>query len=166
MSSDKKQLAQFTQIGEIAAQTARDNLLVAFRSQGISEQVLAVAADDLLFATKQKVQYDAKSKQFNYSKHMADNTTRYNTLKLMLDFFDAMPSKKIDINDKRQTRDLANQLFKRLEQAGQLGADDVGNAAIDVEHTEVALMEEMNDRFEQKRKTRYVSLMPDMADDE
>jgi hypothetical protein len=54
MSSDKKQLAQFTQIGEIAAQTARDNLLVAFRSQGISEQVLAVAADDLLFATKQK----------------------------------------------------------------------------------------------------------------
>jgi hypothetical protein len=97
---------------------------------------------------------------------MADNTTRYNTLKLMLDFFDAMPSKKIDINDKRQTRDLANQLFKRLEQAGQLGADDVGNAAIDVEHTEVALMEEMNDRFEQKRKTRYVSLMPDMADDE
>jgi len=111
-------------IGAQAAETARANLLQELRSKGIDEQALAIIGNDLLNATKQKVQFDIKSGEFKYSRHMADNVTRFNTFKLLLEFLDAMPSKKVDINDNRQTRQLAGMLFKRMEQAGMLGVDD------------------------------------------
>jgi hypothetical protein len=90
----------------------------------MTEEVLALAGADLLTATKIKAQWDAKEKKFRYSRPLADNTARFNTLKLMLEFHDVMPSKRVDIEDKRQTRNLANALFARIEEAGMLGEDD------------------------------------------
>jgi hypothetical protein len=61
---------------------------------------------------------------FRYSKPLADNTTQYNVLRLVMEFFDTMPSKKIDINDERQTRNFVNQVMMRLSQEGRHGAAD------------------------------------------
>lgn len=128
-------------IGEQAAGKARRALLTAFRDVGVTEQVMAVCANDLLFATKQKAQFDVKAGEFKYSKQMTDNTTRLNALKLILDIHNVMPPKQVDINDKRQTRELAGELFKRIEQQGLLGIDDKNVPIMD--DAEAELMTEM-----------------------
>jgi hypothetical protein len=115
---------QLQKIGEQAAANARQSLLQAFRSHNLTENNLAIVAEDLLHATHQKVQWDAKTQTFAYSRRLTDNTTRYNTLKLLLEFFDAMPSKKVDVNDRRQTRELAGMLFEKLDKMGQIGMED------------------------------------------
>lgn len=154
------------EIGELAATSARDNLLEAFEAQGLTTEALSAIGHDLLYATKQKVQWEKGEEGgpggFRYSKHLADNTIRFNTLKLLLEFFDAMPSKRIDIEDKRQTRKLANALFAKIEQAGMLGAEDK-KEAITIAPAEVELMGEMI----RQRQPVHASLNPmDMEDED
>lgn len=159
MADDPTKLPAIRAAGELAAQTARDRLLDAFNQCGVTEELLAMVGADLLQATKQQVKWDKGSKAvfdsdgnvvkegsppgFKYSKHMSDNTTRYNSLKLLMEFHDAMPSKKIDIEDKRQTRDLANALFEKMEKMGQLGADEKQLPAGGADPVEMELMEDM-----------------------
>lgn len=128
-------------IGDQAAQDARQELLTAMHDAGITSQVMATVGLDLLHATKQKAILDPKTKQFRYSKPMPDNTTRLNTFKLVCELNDVMPSKKLDINDKRQTLELAGQLFARMEERGLLGVGDKTMPLID--ESEAQLMADM-----------------------
>lgn len=153
-------------IGQIAATTARDRLLDAFEQHGVTDDLIALVGADLLTATKVKSQWSAKDRHFVYSKQLADNTTRYNTLKLLMEFRDAMPSKKVDITDKRQTRDLANALFAKIEEAGQLGHDEKHLPVMEAQE-----MELMGDMWQEKQAREgaegqeYVSLIPEGVDD-
>lgn len=142
-------------IGVQAAEKARSNLLQALRSLGIDEIALACAGNELLYAVKQKVHFDKKTGEFHYSKPLADNVTRFNAFKLLLEFQDVMPSKKVDVNDQRSVRQLAGMLFEKMEKAGQLGADDkhvpvIGDAEADLMSDMVEMRQAESGEFERQ----------------
>ena len=167
------------EIGELAAQNARDALLDEFEQQGVTRELMASIGHELLEATKTVVQYDKGSRAqygpdgelreegrepgFLYSMPLKDNVTRFNTLKLLMEFHDVMPSKKIDVNDRRQTRELAQELMAAISKEGMLGVEDKGRQIHGPAPGEVALMGEMVKR----RKLKRASLSPlDMVDEE
>lgn len=149
----------FHEIGDLARETARDRLLTAFEEQGVTRELMAAVGAELLQAEKVKVHWDkgepgqtddqgrmvdpGTPPGFRYSKPLADNTTRYNTLKLLMDFHDVMPSKRVDIEDKRQTKNLANALISRITQMGVVGVEDVEREVDGPSRGEMALMGEM-----------------------
>jgi len=112
------------EIGELAADTARDRVLAAFESTGLTAEKLAYDLLLLTEATHQKVQYNAKFDEWSYSEPMTDNTTRLKAVELAMKVMDVMPSQKLDINDKRQTRELAMTLMGKMEEMQMLGMDD------------------------------------------
>jgi hypothetical protein len=121
------------EIGEKAALDARAKTLQAFENQGVTAELLAACGAELLRATKTKAQYvkggvgedgEFTPGHWAYTKPMKDNTTRYNTLKLLMEFHDVMPSKKVDVMDHRQTRGIVAGLFEALNRKGMLGIDE------------------------------------------
>jgi hypothetical protein len=171
MGTDKQETKEIAlmssrEIGEKASQTTRAKVLQAFENAGVTHELMAGVARDLLTATKQKAQWvkgeDGEPGGWAYSKRMEDNTTRYNTLQLLLNFHDAMPSKKIDINDTRQTRSVVSQLFAKMEENGLLGAEEKSRK------TEATWVEgEIVDEVMKGKKVSYASLNPmDMEEDE
>jgi hypothetical protein len=114
--------------------------LEAFDNRGINPESVSALTQQLMYATKVKAQFykgspavigedgevlvEAEPPGFRYSKPLADNTTQYNVLRLVMEFFDTMPSKKIDINDERQTRNFVNQVMMKLSQEGKHGTAD------------------------------------------
>jgi hypothetical protein len=112
------------ELGALAAKTARDNLLESLHDNGLTEVVLADVARDLIGATKQRVQWDKVSGEFKYSRPLVDNAIRLGTLRMLLEIHDVFPSKKIDVNDKRQTKELVSELLGRMEEKGLLGIED------------------------------------------
>lgn len=175
-----------TEIGDMARDTARLRLLDELEDRGVGMEELARVTDDLLHATKVKVQWeggkparydkdgnlisDGVEGGFHISPPVADNVTRFNTVKLLYDFHDVMPSKRVDIEDKRQTRAIANRLIERMTQVGLMGVEDKGRKIHGPAPGEMALMGEMVKRKKEQEKGEVergpVSLCPDdMADD-
>jgi hypothetical protein len=169
---DHEQNQEIAVIGKQAALTAREHLLQAFRSRGITEETLAELGNDLLVATNVKVQWNGQKQTFEYSRPLIDNTTRFNAFRLFVEMFDAMPSKKVDIDDKRSVQRLAGMLFEKIDKMGMLGADDK-DLPVDSTVGEMELMGEQVRARKMKKVTgevkgRYVRLdeMVDGEEDE
>jgi hypothetical protein len=168
------------EIGEMARTRARNHLLAALDANGVHMELLARVSADLLQATKVKAQYDkgapptfdpdtgeivpGREEGFRYSKPLADNVTRFNTLRLLMEFHDVMPAKRgeVDVHDHRQTRALVNALFEKMDHAGVLGVEET----VEGELVDGPAPGEMAALKEQVRRGRVASLNPmEMEDD-
>jgi len=166
--------------GVLARDLARQQLMTALDHHDVGPDSMAQVASELLHATKVKVQWDPKAREFQISEPLADNVTRHNTLKLLMDFYDTMPSKRVDIEDNRQTKAIANRLIDAITQSGMMGIEDRQREIHSPAPGEIALMGEMVKRKREREmevmdgevESRPLSPAPaslsplDMEDDE
>lgn len=154
-SGENRFVVPYHKIGAQAVQSAREKVLEAFEQVGITARLIGEKTLELMNASKVKLHFDSEMGCFIESKPHPDNTTRLGALKFATEVFDAMPSKQIDIHDKRQTREIVSNLFLALENARQVGMDDKGTPQLCSVEEEL-----MADMIEVKAKGRGISLLP------